>query len=72
MQNDKPTDEQIAALTAFAAANGSSWKSKLNHCWVEGCYNRYPGTEQSDLLQQIRNSFGQSWLFRLSLNKLSK
>jgi hypothetical protein len=24
------------------------------------------------LLQQIRNSFGQSWLFRLSLNKLSK
>ena len=69
MENNKPTLEQIQALATFADANGRTWKSGLRHCWEAGCYNSYSGTERCDLLQQIRNSFGPSWLVRFSLKK---
>lgn len=65
----KPTAEQIEALKKFAEANGRTWKSKLNHCWMRAYYGDYPGAaERSHILQGIRNEFGPSWLssFRLS------
>lgn len=53
MENNKPTTEQIQALVTFATANGRTWKSR----------------RRSDLLQQLRNSFGPPWLVRFSLAK---
>jgi hypothetical protein len=67
MEDNNPTAEQIQALVAFASANGRTWKSNLRHCWEAGCYDMYSGAERCDLLQQIRNSFGPSWLVRFSL-----
>ncbi len=67
MENNKPTAEQIQALVTFANANGRTWKSNLRHCWEAGCYDLHSGTERMDLLQQIRNSFGPSWLVRFRL-----
>jgi hypothetical protein len=67
---NKPTTEQIQALVAFARANGRTWKSKLNHAWMTGLYDDYPATDRCDLLQQVRNSFGPSWLVRFSLRKV--
>jgi hypothetical protein len=67
MENNKPTAEQIQALRTFAAANGRTWKSKLNEAWMSGRYNDYSGTERSDLLQQVRNNLGPSWLVRFIL-----
>lgn len=67
MGNITPTTEQIEALKTFAAANGRTWKQALRHAWETGRYDDYNGTERSDLLQQVRNSFGPSWLIRFSL-----
>ena len=65
-----PTAEQIEALITFALANGRhSWKSSLRHCWETGRYRDYCGTERQDLLQQVRNEFGPSWLVRFSMKK---
>ena len=61
------SQEQIDALKEFAEANGRSWKSKLNHCWMTGLYRMYNGTGKSHVLQGIRNQFGPTWLSRFSL-----
>ena len=67
MPTDTLTADQLAALRTFAAANGRRWKSALRDCWASGNYNRYPGTVGAPMLQQVRNTFGPSWLvaFRL-------
>jgi hypothetical protein len=54
--------DQLAALRTFADANGRYWKMKLNHAWMTGRYRDYSGTEQDGCLQQVRNTFGPSWL----------
>ena len=69
METNKPTPEQMQAIFTFANANGRDWKSDLRHCWEAGCYSSYNGTKRCDLLQQIRNSFGPSWLVNFSLKK---
>jgi hypothetical protein len=48
------TNEQEAALIAFAALHGRRWKSVLAEGWQRAAY---PGP-----LQEIRNQFGPSWL----------
>jgi hypothetical protein len=58
------TEQQLIALRAFAKANGRTWKSKLNHAWMTGLYN---SSDDSMNLQQIRNTFGPTWLVRFSL-----
>jgi hypothetical protein len=60
--------EQLAALRTFATANGAQWKSKLNVAWMTGRYNDYNGTEEYGLLQQVRNTFGPSWLVKFSFD----
>lgn len=67
MENNKPTAEQMEALRTFAAANGRTWKSKLNDAWMSGRYSDYPATDRCDLLQQVRNNLGPSWLVRFRL-----
>lgn len=60
--------EQLAALRAFADANGMRWKSKLNHAWMTGRYRDYSGTHAYSYLQQVRNVFGPSWLIKFSFD----
>ncbi len=57
-------DEQLKAIQSFAASHGRSWKSKLRDAWMTG---QYDGFEGSNYLQQIRNSFGPSWLIKFKL-----
>src|SRR6185503_11431893 len=54
-----PSAEQIEALTQFAAIHGRNWKSVLRDAWMDGDYQ---GFENSHLLQQVRNTFGPSFL----------
>lgn len=57
----EPTAEQWEALTAYAAAHGRTWKSKLLDDWTNA---RTVGP-----LQQIRNSFGPRWLLSIDIKK---
>lgn len=59
-----PTPAQFAALYCYAKAHGRRWKSKLTEAWMTGEYDR---TDDSMNLQQIRNTFGASWLLRFKL-----
>ena len=56
----QPNADQLAALRAFAAANGRTWKSKLLHSWEVGDAHG----EWTAPLRQVRNTFGPSWLVR--------
>lgn len=61
MNTQQPTDDQVRALLAYAKANGRRWKAQLNHEWMSGT--------ASGPLQQVRNSFGPSWLVRFSVTR---
>jgi hypothetical protein len=52
---------QLYALEVYAREHGRNWKSKLNLDWMTG------GT--TGTLQQIRNSFGPTWLTRFNLKR---
>lgn len=65
MKKFVPNEEQLNALKRWKKENGRTWKNELNHAWMTGNYNRFEG---SNLLQQIRNSGGPSWLHRFKLN----
>jgi|SRR5882724_13204734 len=56
--------KQYAALLAYAASHGRTWKAQLNHAWMTG---QYDAGDDSSALQQVRNSFGPSWLVRFKL-----
>lgn len=58
------TSEQLKAVQTYAANNGRQWKRLLNHAWMTGDYQV---EDDSASLQQIRNSFGPSWLVRFRL-----
>lgn len=62
----KLTNEQMDAIQQWAHRNGRNWKSELRQAWMTGDYGTF---EQSNYLQQIRNSFGPSWLVRFRLPK---
>jgi len=68
MMNTKTelTAEQLNALTMYAATNGRTWKSQLWNEWMNACQG-ISDPDQQSLLQQVRNTFGPSWLksFRL-------
>ena len=49
------TAEQEKALQDYAAKHGSRWKAKLSLSWQVG-------GDHGPLLQQVRNTFGPSWL----------
>jgi len=58
------TCEQLAALRNYAAVHGRTWKSKLNWAWMTGNYGI---GDASGPLQQIRNTFGPTWLTRFKM-----
>jgi hypothetical protein len=63
MCKSKPTPEQFAALTAYAAQHGCNWKTELSDAWMTGRYdNATVRREHDGLLQQVRNQCGPGWL----------
>lgn len=56
--------EQLAALQRVAKYYGRRWKDSLRQAWMTGQYGCYMDAPQ---LQQIRNTFGPSWLVRFKL-----
>jgi hypothetical protein len=60
----KPTAEQMTALKKWASEHGHTWRSDLHDAWMTG---NYDGFEQANLLQQLRNSFGPTWLSRVKI-----
>lgn len=58
------TQEQIAAIELFARVHGRRWKSHLLRVWESG---HYGFADRSDLLQQVRNNLGPSWLIKFRL-----
>ena len=60
----KPTKEQLDALANFAANEGRNWKVVLRNAWETGSY---PTGSDAATLQQIRNTFGPSWLVAFSV-----
>jgi hypothetical protein len=61
------TPEQEAALQAYAARHGRSWKSILNNAWMGG-----PPFDDGGLLRRLRNSHGPTWLQSYRLPKPAK
>jgi hypothetical protein len=53
-----PTQEQIAALNAFAKAYGVYWKRELRTMWQEGSAPLALAVKYHAPLRQIRNSYG--------------
>ncbi|MCZ7977386.1 hypothetical protein EXN32_11920 [Agrobacterium tumefaciens] len=58
------TDEQHAALQAYAVRHGRRWKSILNNVWMGGAPYDDGGT-----LRGLRNTHGPSWLQSYRLPK---
>ena len=62
------TAEQLKAIQEWAKVHGRTWKSKLRQAWMTGDYDgieKYGNT--AAYLQQVRNTFGPSWLVRFIL-----
>ena len=59
------TAEQIAALQAYAAKHGRTWKSTLQNAWMGG-----PPYDDTGILRGLRNSHGPSWLVSYRLSKV--
>jgi hypothetical protein len=55
------TEEQLAAVQAYAVENGRRWKNSLLLDWYHA---RRPGH-----LHALRNSHGPSWLYAFKLPK---
>lgn len=62
------TTEQRAAVRAYAAENGRSWKEKLCGDWLRSAA-RVNG-QHSPILQGLRNTAGPSWLNVVTLADL--
>jgi hypothetical protein len=58
------TAQQLAAVRQVAKYYGRTWKQSLREAWMTGQYGSYM---DAPVLQQIRNSFGPSWLVRFRL-----
>lgn len=65
MNNNWPSKEQIEALHQWKREFGRNWKDALRRAWFDGDYMGFTG--ESAYLQQVRNTFGPSWLIRLRL-----
>ena len=65
-----PNKEQIEALKKWASVHGRNWKSALREAWMTGDYKGIePYGNTAAYLQQVRNTFGTSWLVNFRLDK---
>jgi hypothetical protein len=63
-RSEELTNEEEAALHAWAAEQGRTWKAALRDAWDTG---NYGGSEHDAELQRIRNKLGPSWLVKYRL-----
>ena len=56
------TEEQDAAIQAYAEHYGKNWKKQLLDDWLTGKDASWPN---GHLLRQVRNQFGPKWLEKL-------
>jgi len=63
--NYKPNEEAAKALEYCRERYGRSWKQTVCHMWTHG--NTFP--KYHNVLQEIRNCAGPTWLKRFSLDK---
>lgn len=61
------TNDQLQALRSYAKQYGRYWKASLRESWMNGDYSGFQG--EPAYLQQVRNTFGPSWLARFVLPK---
>lgn len=54
-----PTPEQLAAVQAFRAKHGRTWRADLLAAWLNG---RDASEPDGHLLRQVRNQLGPRWL----------
>lgn len=62
-----PTADQLAAVAAFAARHGRTWRADLATAWGTGTDAAEPG---GHLLRQVRNQHGPVWLRRVTVADL--
>ena len=62
------TEEQLAAVIAFAEKYGAGWKTILSNAWLAGRDAAEPG---GCYLRQIRNALGPRWLKSFELTEVS-
>jgi hypothetical protein len=67
--NNQATPEQLAALRAFAARNGRSWKRRLCELFFAGREIEEP---EGPLLRQVRNTLGPSGVWKVKLGDPAK
>ena len=61
------TDVQSAALRAFAAKYGRTWKQKLRDAWSNATLYQHIEPHHVAALQQVRNTLGPSGLAKVRL-----
>jgi hypothetical protein len=60
-----PTLEQYQAIREWANFYGRNWKAPLRESWITGNYGMFE--DIAGPLQQLRNTFGPSWLVKFRL-----
>ncbi len=55
-------NDMVAALEAFKATQGESWKGGLSRCWLNATYPSSLSDEHKAALQRLRNQHGPKWL----------
>jgi hypothetical protein len=63
-----PSPEQLAAVAAYAARHGRTWRADLAAAWLTGRDAREP---DGHLLRQVRNTCGPAWLAAVTLADLA-
>jgi hypothetical protein len=63
-----PSPEQLAAVAAYAARHGRTWRYALAMAWSTGQDIAEPG---GHLLRQVRNAYGPAWLATVTVAELA-
>lgn len=64
------TSEELQALQTFAKKYGREWKQYLFAAWLSYAYKgNHMGGKDTGTLREIRNEFGNEWLFKFKLPK---
>jgi hypothetical protein len=66
--NPAPSPDQLAAVAAYAARHGRTWRASLATAWSTG---RDAAELDGHLLRQVRNSHGPAWLATVTLAELA-
>jgi hypothetical protein len=63
-----PSPDQLAAVAAYAARHGRTWRAALMDAWLTGRDAQEPA---GHLLRQVRNTCGPAWLATVTMADLA-